>query len=1060
MSIVLVHLTDPHLKSMLDPTIGRLKVIARVIAGEVDASVKNIVFAFGGDAVDKGVLAGFDAAQHFLRELQSEVESLTSVRPDLVLVPGNHDHVHGDDTGLRDAAIKSLTADAAKVPPKGKIEAEILAPLDRYFAMAAELAPDATPTTANPYYVVVDKTLDGRLIRFHLLNTAWMCAKGQTMGSLWFPVNEIAPPLPSQQIEYEITLLHHPFDWLKQPEVKRALRDVVEWNSDLILTGHEHVGRSLKASVHGVADYEYLEGVALHDDDPAEPSGFHILRLDFDAKKQTISTYHWSNGFAPGSYTRALGPVEKPLGRNQRRASQAYRLRQTFIDKLDDPELAVVHKQRGKLRLSDFYTFPDLARMDNTAEQSNRRVKGEQLVTALLEDGRSLLIGPTRCGKSSLSKRLVAELHARGNMPLLLDGERLKNIKLDRLGRLLDELVEEQYEALTAEGFWQVPPEKRVLVLDNLHRGPNDRKRREQIVGELNRRFDRAIVIGSEEFCFEELFSVPRDADDKNPLWEFEHYKILPFGFIRCGLFVRQWVGLDEHQQPNEAEVRVQQITGILGQFLRNNPIPQYPWVVMVIVQQADSPEPPHAENGSYGYLLQALITAALAKSRLKFPVPGKYRWLGEFANELYRRNVNGLPNADGRAVHDQYCEEYGVTDLDYKEIRDDLAAAGVLHLDGEEISFHEAYTYCYFVAWHLAQRINAGDAAARDEVRQLCDDLYHEDTANVLVFLAHQSPKIVLDEMKARAARLFANGKETDFTTDVEHLNKLYEKAQSLKFRGGDPHKNRLALVDQQDDQRAARECQAQPKREITFRPPPDDRARQDAAYQGVMELITALRTIEILGQVLRNEATARKVPEMLEITEQVFRLGRRVLNYLFTANEDRLPQMVERFHEHYRNRMPEAEPDDVTTEAKRHVFNLYLFGAFAIVKHVSLAVGEPNLAEVFRQVMNKDGSLPNRIYKLAIDLETLGGKVSLREAEEMNDELSGKIKSDGDKKVHNNLALTLVRALVVDYFFLNYVPHNQVQALCKKMNIALPPAAGDAGAKRLPKQLPAPVA
>lgn len=977
------------------------------------------------------------------------------------MVPGNHDHVLEDDMSLREAAIKSLTADAAKVRPKGGIEREILLPLDRYFAMADALAPGASPSKDHPYYVAVDKVLDGRPIRFHLLNTAWMCAKDQAIGSLYFPVNEIAPPLPSHQsLEYEITLLHHPFGWMKQPEVMRALREVVEWNSDLILTGHEHVGRSLKTTVHGAADYEYLEGIALQDSDELESSGFHILRLDFDAKQQTICTYQWSNGVAPGSYTRAVGPVQKPLGRNQRRASQAYRLRPSFAAKLEDSELAVVHKQRGKLQLSDFYTFPDLGRLDDTAEQATRRVKGEQLVSTLLADRRSLLVGPTRCGKTSLSKRLFAELHARGNMPLLLDGSRLKNATVDRVGRLLEDLVEEQYDALTPEAYGQLPPDKRMLVLDDLHHGTKDRKRREQIINELERRFDRIFVIGADEFCFEEIFSAPRESGDRNPLWEYEHYRILPFGYVRCGEFVRQWVGLDDTQQPEDADSKVQQINGILGQFLRNNPIPQYPWVVMVIVQQADSPEPPHAENGSYGYLLQALITAALAKSRLKFPVPGKYRWLGEFANELYRRNVSNLSNADTRGVHDRYREEYGVTDLDFKEIRDDLAAAGVLRVDADEISFRETYTYCYFVAWHLAQRVNAGDAGARDEVGKLCDDLYHEDTSNVLVFLAHQSPRIVLDEMTARASRLFPNAKETDFTTDVDHLNVLYEKAQSLKLRGGDPHKNRLALVDQQDDHRAEREAKAQPKRDVTLRPVPDDRARHDAAYQGMMELITALRTIEILGQVLRNEATARKVPEMLDITDQVFRLGRRVLNYLFTANVDRMPALIARFQEHYRNRMPDAKPDDIATEANRHVFNLYLFGAFAIVKHVALAVGEPNLSEVFRQVMKKDGSLPNRIYKLAIDLETLAGKVSLRDAEELNDELAAKKKSStGDKKVHNNLALTLVRALVVDYLFLNYVPYKQVQALCQKMDIELPAAATDASSKRLPKQLPAPV-
>ena len=41
-------------------------------------------------------------------------------------------------------------------------------------------------------------------------------------------------------------------------------------------------------------------------------------------------------------------------------------------------------------------------------------------------------------------------------------------------------------------------------------------------------------------------------------------------------------------------------------------------------------------------------------------------------------------------------------------------------------------------------------------------------------------------------------------------------------------------------------------------------------------MQITVAMRTIEILGQVLRDEATAPKLPEKLSVADQVFRLGR----------------------------------------------------------------------------------------------------------------------------------------------------------------------------------------
>src|SRR5262249_40665781 len=157
-----------------------------------------------------------------------------------------------------------------------------------------------------------------------------MCNRGQGPGSLLFPVEEIRPPKGPKVPDYEITLLHHPFGWFKQPEAMRPLRDAIEAISDMILTGHEHVGRSMTTTVHGGADYEYREAEALQDGDKGQVSGFHVLRLDFQTEQQSITTYRWRATEAGDAYVRDLGPAESALGRNRRRAAQPYRLRPKF----------------------------------------------------------------------------------------------------------------------------------------------------------------------------------------------------------------------------------------------------------------------------------------------------------------------------------------------------------------------------------------------------------------------------------------------------------------------------------------------------------------------------------------------------------------------------------------------------------------------------------------------------------------------------------------------------------------------------------------------------------
>ena len=172
MSILIAHLSDAHFKTDKDPLVLRRLILAKAIAGEVDGSVKACVIAFTGDATDKGSVSGFNVAGKFFADLLHDLGSLTSLVPELILIPGNHDVVGPSDPSLRDMAINSL-GDAASRPKKA-VEEVILGPLSHYFGFAAGIKGAASPSASQPYYVCCDRTLDGRSVRFHLLNSAWM----------------------------------------------------------------------------------------------------------------------------------------------------------------------------------------------------------------------------------------------------------------------------------------------------------------------------------------------------------------------------------------------------------------------------------------------------------------------------------------------------------------------------------------------------------------------------------------------------------------------------------------------------------------------------------------------------------------------------------------------------------------------------------------------------------------------------------------------------------------------------------------------------------------------
>jgi hypothetical protein len=208
-------------------------------------------------------------------------------------------------------------------------------------------------------------------------------------------------------------------------------------------------------------------------------------------------------------------------------------------------------------------------------------------------------------------------------------------------------------------------------------------------------------------------------------------------------------------------------------------------------------------------------------------------------------------------------------------------------------------------------------------------------------------------------------------------------------------------------------------------------------------MVMTSAQRTIEILGQVLRNAATAKKIDDKLEIATVVFDLGRRILSTFYNVSGERVEELIARFEMRFRERFPNAEDDEIEQHVQHHIFNLHWFLSFAVFKHVASAVGDQDLDETFDRLLQQDQSIPNRMYKLAITLDRPLQNLPVKDAESLHNELRT-----------NDLGQLLVRSLVVDHLYLYRVSAQERQRICEKVNIPVPTGALDPHRKKLGSQ------
>ena len=536
-----------------------------------------------------------------------------------------------------------------------------------------------------------------------------------------------------------------------------------------------------------------------------------MYRLDFENRICT------SIQFAFDSSSRAY--IEKytseaELHRNPNRSSPN-RLSSKFLEFLDDPELPITHARAEKVRLSDFFTFPDFRAYETPDEDQDwKRLHGEDFVAECLAEPVTLVTGSSKVGKTSCAKRLTYAVHRRGAMPVYLDGKKMRNLSDSaKVRRQIRRAVDEQYESVSGDGFATMEKSSRVAMLDEAHvllRTPRARS---------------AIM-----------------------------HDICELGLSRVRQLATQWVLLG-HKPTDDLNARVEQVCAVVESVLRQNAIPHYPWIVIVLLQQADANQTVAAKNGSYGHLFQSILTFAVANiGQSPHDIQTLFGYLGDLAYELYRRREAIIDEDEARSFHAQFCDRK-LVDLDWNRIQRDLIKGGILRNDEGQIAFRGRFTFCFFVAWYFSRHLH--EPAVREEISHVVRNLHHVDAANIVVFLAHLSnDPHVLNSLHTAAKELLASVPEATLDDDVHFLNTLQPGQIALDAPTSSPDANRRAIEARVDEEIAGRTKDSADGRKSEIRTLTDQPATESALISQMLSIDSALQTIRSLGQILRDKS------------------------------------------------------------------------------------------------------------------------------------------------------------------------------------------------------------
>ncbi len=968
---LLVHLSDIHVRSDKDIVLGRVEPIVAAVQN-LEYQVDAAIIAVSGDLAFAGGETQYVAVWAFLDSLRSRLAAqltppgrTTAVPVTVLAIPGNHDCDFTEPKAARPIIIQSVLEGPERAKDRSVVDIclEVQAP---FFDALKEYGNAGLGAAATGY----DRRLSyeyripvgAGALQFLCFNTAWLSQRHEAQGKLYLPAEAV--PARGQGDPIVVAMLHHPYNWMGA-DAARALRKRIEATADLILTGHEHdAAVRVQQTTTGERNL-YIEGGALQESSSPDDSAFNAFVLDLTKRRQKTVRLAWNGE----RYTQlgtssdagdGLGLVWEELQVTRLRERGGIELAERMSHILDDPGIELAHRGSRPLELGDIFIFPDLQELVYPPGGMSQIVRSNRVADLIIDAPRLLITGESQSGKTSFAKMAFRHLHAAAYVPVLLDGAD-KPPTDERLHARLVHLFGEQYGSPTKEAYQQLNRSRRAVIVDNYHRLEGGPRARRSFIEALTNFADKVILLADDLAAGAADLLQPRGrADGATP---FAAFHIEPFGHARRAELVDRWLLLDENADADADEFahRREAIIGVFNGLIGRHWLPAHPVYMLAILENSATITRTDTRISTYGAYYELLIRGTLARSRTPVQSEVTLSYLAHFAYHLFREQLAEVDGDGFNTIHREFERRYDIT-RSAQAFRSDLAACGVFSIRADATRFKYPYIYYYFVASWIRDHI--GEPTMRDVIKDLSRSVHIEEHANILLFLAHLSKDpLIVHELLAAARSFYPDTQPAALANDVEFFSTL---------KGGD---SEVAYEERDLAETRTRHLEALDEQDVVLRngegtDAPDDELADDLLGP-VMTLTAAAKTLQILGQVLKNFPGSLEGDTKLDITGECYSLGLRALASIYDELRANSVAIVDDMAAMLKTESPRLRAEELEERALDTIVGLAEIIGFYIVRLVAAAVGSKDLSQTYKRVVEQGASPAMLLIDTSIRLD-----------------------------------------------------------------------------------------
>ncbi|MDL2223634.1 metallophosphoesterase, partial [Bacteroidales bacterium OttesenSCG-928-M11] len=992
MKLLIIHLSDIHFNQRYNSLFGKKEELFNSLKNQV-RDVEKTIIILSGDIAFSGKQEEYKIADDFFTEIIIKLEEYSKKSVFIVMTPGNHDC----DFSINESVRKSVLKDLNESVDDGILNM-CLSVQEHFesFSKGFNLTPAFSTSLFKQYHL--SEGDDSVIINSY--NTAYCSQIKETPGSLFYPIHAIDDSYFKREGALVISFFHHRGNWLR-PNNAREFMTHIENTSNIVLCGHEHVSSAKRTHDFDNNHYVSIEGGVLQEDGQDDISGFNTMVVDIKEKKYQFIEYVWQNN----QYVTVLREKEwYPLEKEKNNDIDKLYFSKSHSEFLNNIGANFTHPLKTKLSLDDLFVFPNVRRLVVTTkeeEESDRTLNFENVITDLTKSTKTIIIGNEKAGKTTLCKVVINNLHKKGYIPIYVKGRKIKSASLEDFKKEVKQNFTEQYQTYQKREFDQIDIGKIYLIIDNFDRAGLNTKYKNILIKNITKSFENIFIIGNDLFTMQEIF----DDESESVYSEYQQYAVLEFGHLLRHKLINKWNTLGRVETIKEEELykKNDECSKIINSIIGPNFIPAYPIFLLTILQSIEAGTPHDLKESSYGHYYQMLILSSLGKIVKKNDEIDKYyTYLSELSFYFFKKNIN-------EATIDQYEEFHSLhyslykTKMDMSETLGILIEASLLERHDSSVSFKYRYVYYFFIAKYFSD--NLQDKEIIQFIKKMCRRLYQSQCANIILFLTHHSKDpFILEEISLVAKEQFSDFNEVKFDEDVNVINKLIEGIPDIIIETNKTvEENRIEQLEALDNNSIEDEVK-------------DDNLLLDDdidAIDLISKLNSAFKTMEILGQALKNHYASIKAIKKEQLVEDTYFLGLRTLDSFYKAFEESNEYVINQINDYFEEKRKKQKHIEIDKYMQQDVGRKIIFSLASNITHqflkkITSCIGTNKLKEIYPEVLKNNNTNAIKLINFSIKLEYLDG-FPLNDLKELKKELGS-----------NVLPYSILRREVVNYIYM----------------------------------------